>query len=114
MINRTIIGKKIAHELGVTQKLGRRAVGIMLEEMIAGALARGENVALMGFGTFALQQWPARPKGRNPFTGAPMAIPASVGVRFRAHAALKAALNPEPARKVGGDRNSPMPQRRRA
>jgi DNA-binding protein HU-beta len=115
MINRTIIGKEVARRLGVTQDRGHQVVDVLLEESIGAALARGENVALKGFGTFAVKHHPAR-EGRNPRTGEKMAIAASVGVTFRPAKALKDALNPPrlkvsvdppPWRKVGPERNSP-------
>ena len=113
MISRTIIGKDVAQRLDVTQDHGHQAVDIVLEESIGAALARGENVALKGFGTFALQHRAAR-EGRNPRTGEKIAIAASVRVTFRPAKALKAALNPEPVRKVGPERNSPTRARRSA
>ena len=60
---------------------------------IAGALARGESVRLVGFGTFAAKARAAR-TGRNPRTGAEIAVPASRSVSFRAGRGLRDALNP--------------------
>lgn len=119
MITRTIIGKGIAWQLQLSQSVGKTATDIFLET-IGQALARGENVELKGFGTFAVRHRPAR-DGRNPRTGEKIEIDASVSVTFRPHDALKAALNPDrprrlkfsvnpPKRQVGPDRYSPMPQ----
>jgi nucleoid DNA-binding protein len=55
------------------------------------ALARGEKVAITGFGTFAVTHRKAR-TGRNPQTGKEISIPASKSPRFTAGKALKDAL----------------------
>lgn len=61
-------------------------------ETITEALARGENVQFVGFGSFSVQERKAR-TGRNPQTGKEMKIPAKKVVRFRPGAALSAAAN---------------------
>ena len=62
------------------------------EAGIAEALARGEDVSVVGFGRFSRNDWPAR-EGRNPRTGERIAIGPSAGVSFKAGKALKDALN---------------------
>ena len=59
---------------------------------IAEALARGEDVAVAGFGRFARIERPAR-EGRNPRTGERITIGPSAGVSFKAAKELKDALN---------------------
>lgn len=61
-------------------------------EAITEALARGESVQFVGFGTFSVQERKAR-TGRNPQTGKEIKIPAKKVVRFRPGAALSAAAN---------------------
>ena len=61
-------------------------------EAIAEAIARGENVQFLGFGTFSVAERKAR-SGRNPQTGKEIRIPARQVVRFKAGARLNAALN---------------------
>lgn len=56
-------------------------------DAIAGALKKGENVQLLGFGTFAPVKKAAR-KGINPATGAAIEIPAKTVVKFKAGAGL--------------------------
>lgn len=57
------------------------------------ALRDGEEVRLVGFGSFArTERKPA--EGRNPRTGEAMRIPASVSVRFKAGKGLRDALRP--------------------
>ena len=53
---------------------------------------KGEDVTLVGFGTFHATSRPAR-TGRNPRTGASIEIPASRAPKFRAGKALKDAIN---------------------
>ena len=59
---------------------------------IQAALKGGEEVRLVGFGTFATAQR-AEAFGRNPRTGEALTIPATVIVRFKPGKALRASLN---------------------
>jgi DNA-binding protein HU-beta len=54
-----------------------------------GALAKGDKLALIGFGTFSVVQRPAR-KGRNPRTKKELMIPAKKVVKFKAGSELAA------------------------
>jgi len=56
------------------------------------ALTQGDDVRLLGFGTFSVGQRAAS-QARNPQTGATIQVPASKQARFKAGKALKAALN---------------------
>jgi DNA-binding protein HU-beta len=56
------------------------------------ALAGGKKVTLVGFGSFSVSERAAR-QGRNPQTKAPMLIPASKTVKFKAGKALKDSVN---------------------
>ena len=59
---------------------------------ITGALARGEEINLTGFGSFSVTDRPARP-GRNPRTGEAKEISASKAPKFKAGKKLKDAVN---------------------
>jgi DNA-binding protein HU-beta len=59
---------------------------------VTSALKRGEEVRLMGFGSF-IPILRGATLGRNPRTGAEVKIPASKTARFRIGEALKSALN---------------------
>ena len=61
-------------------------------EAITAAMKKGEDVALVGFGSFALKAREAR-TGRNPATGAEIQIPASKTVGFKPGKQLKDAVN---------------------
>jgi len=61
-------------------------------DSIASALANGESVSLIGFGTFSISNRAAR-TGRNPRTGETIQIAASRAAKFKAGKALKDAVN---------------------
>ena len=61
-------------------------------DTITSALKAGDEVRVVGFGTFAVSARAAS-EGRNPRTGEKMAIPASKQPKFRAGKGLKAAIN---------------------
>ena len=61
-------------------------------EAIVEAMAKGESVQLIGFGTFSVGDRAAR-TGRNPQTGKEMKIAAKKTARFKAGSALSAAVN---------------------
>ncbi len=56
------------------------------------ALKKGDQVALVGFGTFLVRKRAAR-SGRNPQTGATIKIKAAKVPAFKAGKALKGAVN---------------------
>ncbi len=59
---------------------------------ITSSLAGGDNVALVGFGTFSVKDRAER-KGRNPQTGAEITIKAAKIPSFKAGKNLKDAVN---------------------
>ncbi len=61
-------------------------------EAIGAALKKGDEVRLVGFGTFSVQAREAS-EGRNPRTGEKIAIAASKQAKFKAGKTLKDALN---------------------
>ena len=85
------IVERVAGEAGITKQAVEAAVGGVFAS-IAEALARGEDVAVAGFGRFARTERPAH-EGRNPRTGERIAIGPSSGVSFKAGKVLKEALN---------------------
>lgn len=80
----------VAAETGLTLK-DTNAVLDVLEQTITDALAKGEKVQLIGFGSFEVRHRAER-KGRNPQTGEEITIPAGVVPAFRAGKALKEAV----------------------
>ena len=63
-------------------------------EAVTHALKKGDEVRLVGFGTFTATQRKAS-QGRNPRTGEPMDIKATVQPKFKAGKGLKDACNAE-------------------
>ena len=61
-------------------------------ETISEAMAKGDKVQLIGFGTFEAKERPAR-VARNPRTGEAVKIAASKAPVFKAGKALKDAVN---------------------
>jgi len=72
----------------MTKAAVERAVAAVLDAVKNG-LRRDKEVALVGFGTFAVATRPAR-RGFNPHTKQPMRIRAIKTVRFKAGAELRA------------------------
>ena len=68
-----------------------RAVDAVVES-ISSALRRGQQVSVVGFGTFSVKHRAAR-AGRNPRTGETIQIAASNVPGFKAGKALKDAVN---------------------
>ncbi len=72
-------------------KLSKTDTGMVLNSVIdniSKALKKGDNVTLIGFGTFDVTKRKAR-KGKNPQTGETIKIPAKKAPRFRAGKGLK-------------------------
>ena len=61
-------------------------------DVVAEELKKGENIQLVGFGTFEVTERAAR-TGRNPQSGEEMNIPASKAPKFKAGKALKDLIN---------------------
>ena len=82
---------KIAEDAGITKKEAGEALKAFTSS-VSGALAKGDSVSLVGFGSFSVSQRAAR-TGRNPQTGATIQIAASKGARFKPGKKLKDAVN---------------------
>ncbi|WP_394133406.1 HU family DNA-binding protein [Marinobacter nauticus] len=80
----------IADKTGLTREKAGEVISAFTDQVSAAA-ARGEDVTLIGFGTFNIRSREAR-SGRNPQTGASIQIPASKTVGFKAGKALKDAI----------------------
>ena len=87
-MNKTDLLKAVSSNAGVPLADTTRVTDALLEE-ISNALARGDKVSLIGFGTFDTTKHAGR-TGRNPKTGEALVIPASTKPKFSAGAVLKA------------------------
>lgn len=90
-MNKTELVAGVAGKAGLTKKDAEKAVNALFD-CVQQALAGGEKVQLIGFGTFEVKKRAAR-KGRNPRTGQDIEIPASSSPSFKAGKALKDAVN---------------------
>ena len=89
-MNKTQLIEAVAAKTDLTKKGAEAAVAAVLES-IEEALAAGEKVQLIGFGTFEVKERAAR-TGHNPKTGEAIEIAAAKLPSFKAGAALKNAV----------------------
>lgn len=89
-MNNTELIKQVAQEASLTQKDATASVQAVLDQ-ITQALAKGDSVQLIGFGTFEVRERSAR-TGRNPQTGEEMFIPGGKTPAFKAGKSLKEAV----------------------
>jgi DNA-binding protein HU-beta len=73
---------KIASEDGITKSQAEKALDGFVSA-VSDALAAGDKITLVGFGTFSVGERAQR-EGRNPRTGEKIQIPASKIVKFKA------------------------------
>ncbi|NRP46181.1 MULTISPECIES: HU family DNA-binding protein [unclassified Marinobacterium] len=90
-MNKSELIDSIAASADLPKAAAGRALDAALEA-ITGALAEGDSVALVGFGTFGVKERAAR-TGRNPQTGQPIQISAATLPSFKPGKALKDAVN---------------------
>lgn len=90
-MNKSELIEAIAASADIPKAAAGRALDAMVDN-ITGALKKGDQVALVGFGTFAVKERAAR-TGRNPRTGDPIEIAAAKIPSFKAGKALKDAVN---------------------
>ncbi len=81
-MNKTELVNAIAAEAKLTKVQAKDALEAAIKA-VSEALVKGDKVALVGFGTFAVNEKPAR-TGRNPQTGATIEIAAKKVVKFKA------------------------------
>lgn len=81
----------VANEIDLPKTQAQGAIEAVIA-CITKALKNGEEVRLVGFGTFAVSDRAAT-TGRNPRTGEAISIPASKQPKFKAGKELKDAVN---------------------
>jgi len=79
-MNKGDLVEEVSAETGLTKRASGEAIGAVIDG-ITDALARGEKVTLVGFGTFRVVQRKAR-TGRNPQTGGTIQIPTKKAPKF--------------------------------
>jgi len=90
-MNKTDLVSKVAELGGLTKADADKAVDATFAAITA-ALKGGDDVRLVGFGSFSVAARAAR-EGKNPRTGEKIAIPASKAPKFSVGKALKDAVN---------------------
>ncbi|EPV8686638.1 HU family DNA-binding protein [Pseudomonas aeruginosa] len=89
-VNKSELIEAIAASADIPKATAGRALDAVIES-VTNALAAGDSVTLVGFGTFAVKERAAR-TGRNPQTGKAINIAAAKIPGFKAGKALKDAL----------------------
>ena len=90
-MNRQELIAALADKTGSSKADADRSITALID-IVTTSLKKGDNVQLVGFGTFEVRKRAAR-NGRNPATGAAIKIKASKQPAFKAGAGLKAAVN---------------------
>jgi len=92
-MNKTELIDALAAKTDTTKVAAGKAVDALVE-IITAQVAAGNDVSLIGFGTFKPSQRAAR-TGKNPQTGAAIKIAATTVPTFKAGAGFKAAVAPK-------------------
>ena len=90
-MNKADFVAQVADAAELSKSDSARAVDAFIE-VVKKALKKGDDVTLVGFGTFSVRKRAAR-QGRNPQTGDTIKIKASKNPAFKAGKALKDAVN---------------------
>jgi DNA-binding protein HU-beta len=90
-MNKAELIEAVANAADLSKADAGRAVDAVVEA-VTKALKKGQQVAVVGFGTFSVKARAAR-SGRNPRTGETIHIAASKVPGFKAGKALKDAVN---------------------
>ncbi len=90
-MNKSELIDAVADQADLSKAAATRAVDAVVDA-ITGALKEGDQVTLVGFGSFMVRERAAR-SGRNPRTGDTIEIAASSMPVFKAGKALKDAVN---------------------
>ncbi|NLG93498.1 MAG: HU family DNA-binding protein [Clostridiales bacterium] len=88
-MNKTELIAAVAEKAGMSKKDADNAVNAMIDTIV-NAVAEGEKVQIVGFGTFEVRSRSER-QGRDPRTNSPITIPASRVPAFKAGKAFKEA-----------------------
>lgn len=95
-MNKTELIAALSAKDKMTKVDAAQAVSSLIE-IITNAVAKNEEVQIIGFGTFKASKRAAR-TGKNPRTGEALKIAASVVPQFKAGAGFKAAVNKPPVK----------------
>ncbi len=94
-MNKSELIDAVAEHAGLSKADTTKAINSFVETL-TDAMTRGDDVVLVGFGTFSVKDRAAR-TGRNPKTGEALQIAASKVPSFKPGKGLKDAVNPKAA-----------------
>ena len=90
-MNKSELIESIAGKSGLSKADAAKALDALIESVTEG-LSKGDRIALIGFGSWSVEQRSAR-TGRNPRTGDEIQIPAKKVIKFKAGAGLANSVN---------------------
>lgn len=109
-MNKSELIDALAAKTGATKAAAGQSIDALVE-IITGAVAKGHDVALVGFGTFKASKRAAR-SGRNPQTGATLKIAATTVPKFTAGATFKAVVSGKKAAAKKPAAKKPAPKKK--
>jgi len=89
-MNKSELIEVLATKADLSKAAAGRALDVLINEIVA-TVAKGDSVALIGFGTFKSAARAAR-EGKNPGTGEKLKIAATTVPKFSAGATFKQAV----------------------
>jgi DNA-binding protein HU-beta len=89
-MNKSELIEATAKAADISKAAADRVLSAAIDAVVK-AVAKGDTVTLVGFGSFKPVKRAAR-TGKNPKTGAPLKIPATTVPKFTAGASFKAAV----------------------
>ena len=89
-MNKSELAAAVAEKIDIQKKDSEKLVSAVFEAMTE-ALKNGEQIRLVGFGSFQVKERAAH-TGRNPASGEAIEIPASRTVQFKTGKLLKDAI----------------------
>lgn len=90
-MNKADLVNEVANSTGLTKAKSGEVIDTIINS-IQNSLKKGDNVTLVGFGTFGTSKRKAR-QGRNPKTGAVINIPGKTVAKFKAGSKLSESVN---------------------
>jgi integration host factor subunit beta len=95
-MNRSDLVEAMAERFASLPRHDAEAAVRLILDMMTNALAHGQRIEVRNFGRFAIKHRPAR-TGRNPRTGAVVAVPEKRAPHFKPGQALREAVDRAPA-----------------
>jgi nucleoid DNA-binding protein len=89
-MNKSELIEAVAKSADITKAAAEKAVNALIDTIVK-TVAKGDDVSLIGFGSFKAAKRAAR-TGKNPKTGEALKIPAATVPKFSVGATFKAAV----------------------